>query len=53
MKLTIEMVREKDCKHSVRYASVDPAAAVATVYVMRTAAETMPAKITVTVESKE
>ena len=53
MKLTIEMVKEKDCKHSVRYASVDPTAAVATVYVMRTAADKMPEKITVTVESKE
>ena len=50
MKLTIEMVQEKACKGSVRYAAVDPTAAVATVYLMRAAAETMPQKITVTVE---
>ena len=48
-KLVIEMVKDKECKGSVRYAAA--AAHVPTVYVSRKAADPMPEKIRLTVEA--
>ena len=48
--VVIEMKREKDCKHSVRY-SAEGEEHVQTLYLSRCAAETMPERIRVTIEN--
>jgi len=48
--VVIEMKREKDCKHSVRY-SAEAEAHVQNIYLSRKAAETMPERIRVTIEN--
>jgi hypothetical protein len=32
---SIEFVKDKDCKHSVRYAAIDPKAPIQSIYVSR------------------
>jgi len=51
MKHVIEMVKEKDCKGSVKYSSADPDAVVSNIYLSRKAAQEMPPAIKVTVEA--
>ena len=47
--VTIEMTRDKKCKHCDRYKADDPNAVVGSVYVDHSAFETMPEKVFVTV----
>jgi len=51
-KLVIEMKREKDCKHSVRYAA-EGEAHVQNIYLSRRAAAKLPGRIEVTIEAKD
>lgn len=52
--VTVELTKEKECKHSIRFDTADSKAPISSVYVMRT----MPGidtakKITVTIQVKE
>jgi len=50
-KTEIKMKRDKDCKHSVRYATDDTEAPIASVYVKRSFAKTMPLSVVVSLEA--
>ena len=48
--ITIPMVKDKDCKGSVKYRTTDPMALLTGVYVSRAWQDPMPSEITITLE---